>query len=66
MSCFMCGRQRWMAQGTHLKQCGSHCDISVASRKPICTDCRDRLAKAAMKAVILEMDLNARGEVDFS
>jgi hypothetical protein len=66
MSCFMCGRQRWMAEGLTLTQHGSHCDVDVTPHQPICTDCRDRLAKAAMKAVMLEMDLNARGEVDFS
>jgi hypothetical protein len=54
-----------MAQGTHLTQFGSHVDISIIPKRFICADCRDRLAKVAMKAVMVEMNLNPRGEVDF-
>jgi hypothetical protein len=62
MSCFMCGRQRWMAEGTSLTEHGSHCDVNVAVKQPICTDCRERLATVAMKAVMKEMDLDAQGK----
>ena len=63
MSCFCCGRQRWMASGTSFTSFGSHIDVSLVAKQPICTSCYERLASVAMKAIMVEMDLDACGKM---
>jgi hypothetical protein len=52
-----------MASGTAFTNFGSHIDVSLVAKQPICTSCYERLAKVAMKAIMVEMDLDACGKM---